>query len=65
MRHRLSLRLRFSVFWEAGRDMLGAPESASYVLIRTPVRKLFGAQLYVISEENRGQQFDEIVVHNG
>ena len=47
------------------RKLLGVPESASYVLIRPPTRKLFGTPLYAILEENRGQQFDEIVVHVG
>jgi len=47
------------------RKLFGAPELASYVPIRTPTRKLFGALLYAIPKENRGQQFDEIVIHDG
>jgi len=52
------------------RKLLGTPEQSSYVPIRIPARKLLGTptplsiSLYTIPEENRGQQFDEIVVQD-
>jgi len=47
------------------RKLFGAPKSASYVSIRTPARKLFGALLSAIPEENRGKQFNQIIIHDG